>query len=248
MTTLTSSEFPSRSPIAMLVSLLMHGAVVAAMLYASYHHVRQKPNASQPISVTMVAPEIQPQPEPAAAPPPEPEPQPEPEPPKPVPEPPKPEPVPVPKPEPKPQPKPKPVKKEVVKPKKTPAKPQEPRPANPFEENQNSPRPTKPSTAPKANPSPVKSVSTGPQALSTGKPMYPPRAYALRIEGSVRVAFDVNSEGRVENIRILSAKPQNMFEREVKQAMRKWRYQPGKPGQNVTMTINFRFDGGINLN
>ncbi|PIJ51819.1 TonB system transport protein TonB [Erwinia sp. OLTSP20] len=243
MTTLTSCEFPRRSPLAMLVSVMMHGALVAALLYASYHHQRQKPDASQPISVTLVAPEVQPQPQPVAIS----QPEPEPEPPEPVVEPPKPEPVPVPKPQPEPKPKPKPVKKTVVKPKEVKPKPAQKPLADPFAENQTS-KAVKPATAPKVNPSPVKSVESGPQAISTGKPVYPARAYALRIEGHVRIAFDVNNEGRVENIRILDARPQNMFEREVKQAMRSWRYQPGRPGQNITMNIQFRFEGGINLN
>ncbi|SFM95196.1 protein TonB [Izhakiella capsodis] len=248
MTTLTPTEFASRSPLAMLVSILLHGALVAAMLYASYHHVRQKPNASQPFSVTLVAPEVQPQSEAVTTPMAEPEPQSEPLPPEPVPEAPKPEPVPVPKPEavPVPKPEPKPVKKEPIKPRKAASKPQQ-RPVNPFGQHQATSRPIQPSSVSKAPPSPLKSVSTGPEPLSTVKPIYPSRANALRIEGNVRVAFDVNNEGRVENIRILSAKPQNMFEREVKQAMRRWRYQPGKPGQNVTMNIQFRLEGGINL-
>lgn len=238
MTTLIT-DLPRRSPLPLLISVVLHGSVIGALLYASFHQVVDMPKASQPISVSLVAPEVQPEPQPAA-PVVEPEPEPEPEP---VPEPPKPEPVPIPKPEPKPKPKPKPkpVKKEVVKPKRE----EKPRPAAPVET-----RPaeqTRPSTAPKTSQALSTAVSAGPRALTVGKPSYPSRAFALRIEGRVRVQFDVDSSGQVDNIRILSAEPRNMFEREVKQAMRKWRYEAGKPGKDITMNIVFKINGGSSI-
>ena len=148
MTTLTTS-FPKRAPVSVLLSVVLHGSAIAGLLYASFHQVLEVPKASQPISVTMVAPVVQPEPAPAVQPPPQPvpEPQPEPEPvPQPAPEPPepepvpipkpepKPEPVPIPKPEPKPQPKPKPKpEKKHVQPKREVKPRQEPREqANPF--------------------------------------------------------------------------------------------------------------------
>ncbi|MBK4725935.1 TonB system transport protein TonB [Pantoea agglomerans] len=240
MTTLTT-DLPRRSPLPLLISVVLHGSVIGALLYASFHQVVEMPKASQPISVSLVAPEVQPEPQPA--PPvvePEPEPVVEPEP---APEPPKPEPVPIPKPEPKPKPKPKPkpVKKEVVKPKQE----VKPRPAAPVETRPT--EQTKPSTAPKTSQAPSTAVSTGPRALTVGKPSYPSRAFALRVEGRVRVQFDVDSSGQVDNIRILSAEPRNMFEREVKQAMRKWRYEAGKPGKDITMNIVFKINGGTSI-
>lgn len=248
MTTLTTT-LPRRSPLALLLSLALHGSVIAGLLYASFHQVVEVPKASQPISVTMVAPEVQPEPEPAPAPVTQPEPEPEPEPvpePEPAPEPPKPEPVPIPKPEPKP--KPKPVKKEVVQPKKEVKPKTPPREANPFEKDTPEKVAAKPSTAPKLSNAPAaKAVSDGPRALNVGKPAYPARAFALRVEGKVRVQFDVDSSGQVGNVRILSAEPRNMFEREVKQAMKKWRYEAGKPGNNITMSIVFRINGGASI-
>lgn len=248
MTTLTTS-FPKRAPVSVLLSVVLHGSAIAGLLYASFHQVIEVPTASQPISVTMVAPVVQPEPAPAVQPPPQPVPEPQPEPePEPVPEPPKPVPVPIPKPEPKPQPKPKPKpEKKHVQPKREVKPRQEPREqANPF--NHDAPvTQTKPATAPTPSPAPSKTVSDGPKAVSVSKPGYPPRALALRVEGRVRVQFDVDSDGRVDNIRILSAEPRNMFERTVKEAMRKWRYQSGRPGQNLTMNIVFRISGGASI-
>lgn len=246
MTTLTMPIL-KRTPVSVLLSVVLHGSVIAGILYASFHQVINVPKVSQPISVSLVAPEVQPEPAPVVeqpAPQPEPESVPEPQP---VPEPPKAEPVPIPVPQPKPRPKPKPKPKvehkREVKPRQE-AKPQE----NPFKQDAPATQ-TKPTTAPKSTPSPSPSQSTsqGPKALSVSKPGYPARAQALRIEGRVQVQFDVGDDGRVENIAILSAQPRNMFEREVKQAMKQWRYQPGRPGKNLKMTIVFRINGGSSI-
>ncbi|EIA6519620.1 energy transducer TonB [Escherichia coli] len=206
-------DLPRRFPWPTLLSVCIHGAVVAGLLYTSVHQVIELPAPAQPISVTMVAPADL--------------------------EPPKEAPVVIEKPKQKPKPKPKPVKK-VEQPKRD-VKPVESRPASPFE-NTAPARPTS-STATAATSKPVTSVASGPRALSRNQPQYPARAQALRIEGQVKVKFDVTPDGRVDNVQILSAKPANMFEREVKNAMRRWRYEPGKPGSGIVVNILFKING-----
>lgn len=244
MTTLTETSFPSRISLPTLFSVGLHAVVIGGILYASFHQTVEVPKASQPISVSLVAPEVQPEPQPAPQPAPQPVAEPEPEP-VPEPEPPKAEPVPIPKPVPKPKPKPKP-KKEVVRPKKEVKPREEPRQAAPLN-NDRTATATKPSTAPKTSQAPSTAVSTGPRALSIGKPGYPARAQALRIEGHVRIQFDIDESGKVDNLRIVEAEPRNMFEREVKTAVRKWRYEAGKPGKDLKMNIVFKIDGGTSI-
>ncbi|EOM7245211.1 energy transducer TonB [Shigella flexneri] len=216
MTSMTL-DLPRRFPWPTLLSVCIHGAVVAGLLYTSVHQVIELPAPAQPISVTMAAPADLEPPQ-AVQPPPEP----------------------VVEPEPEPEPKPKPVKKVQEQPKRD-IKPVESRPASPFE-NTAPARPTS-STATAATSKPVTSVASGPRALSRNQPQYPARAQALRIEGQVKVKFDVTPDGRVDNVQILSAKPANMFEREVKNAMRRWRYEPGKPGSGIVVNILFKING-----
>lgn len=241
-------DFPRRFPWPALLSVVIHGAVLAGILYTSMHQVTELPSPAQPISVTMVNPADLAPPAPAPAPQvtqPEPEPEPVVEP-EPVPEAPKEAPVVIHK----PKPKPKPVKrvehrKEPVKPVEKPVEQKAPPQDNPFTGNA-APRSSSAQNA-TANTAPVNTAPRGPKALSRNQPQYPSRAFALRIEGNVRVKFDVAADGSVENIQILSAKPANMFERDVRQAMRNWRYESGRPGKGLVVNIIFRINGGASM-
>ncbi len=228
-------DLPRRFPWPTLLSVGIHGAVVAGLLYTSVHQVIELPAPAQPITVTMVAPaDLEPpqavvQPQPVVEPEPEPEPEPVPE----VAQ------APVVIHKPKPKPKPKPVKK-IEQPKPE-VKPVESRPLSTV--NRDAPPARSVANNMPGASAPSVSAPTGPRALNRPQPGYPSRAQALRIEGKVRVKFDVTADGRVENVQILSAQPSNMFERDVKTAMRKWRYESGKPGTGLIMNIEFRLKG-----
>ncbi|HCT3749510.1 TPA: TonB family protein [Klebsiella aerogenes] len=90
-------------------------------------------------------------------------------------------------------------------------------------------------------------VTAAPVAVSRAAPFYPAQAQALKIEGRVRVKYDVMADGRVDNVEILSAQPANIFEREVKNAMKNWRFVPNKPVNGAISTITFRLNGGATL-
>lgn len=58
-------------------------------------------------------------------------------------------------------------------------------------------------------------------------PVYPLRARRNGIEGWVRVAFEVETTGHINNIRILEADPAGVFEKSVMACVKRWRFNPG---------------------
>lgn len=79
-------------------------------------------------------------------------------------------------------------------------------------------------------------------------PEYPARALSRGIEGHVDLIFDVAASGRTENIRVLAAEPEGVFERAAMRTLAKWKYkapvQDGVPyGQkDMTTRISFRLE------
>lgn len=64
------------------------------------------------------------------------------------------------------------------------------------------------------------------EPLARVTPDYPYGAAAAAAGGFVLAEFDINAEGRLENTQILASEPGDVFDREVLNAMRRWRYAP----------------------
>ncbi|MBT8137645.1 MAG: TonB family protein [Gammaproteobacteria bacterium] len=83
--------------------------------------------------------------------------------------------------------------------------------------------------------------------ISSARPRYPRSAAAREIEGWVELIFVITGEGRVENIRILDARPRGIFEDAAVAAMSRWLYPPyrvdGKPvAREATQLFRFRLE------
>jgi periplasmic protein TonB len=80
-------------------------------------------------------------------------------------------------------------------------------------------------------------------------PVYPYRARQRRLEGTVQVRFLVRRDGSVGEVVIESADPPDVFEEAVREAVSRWRFEPGRLAGEavaswVVMPITFDMDGG----
>ena len=76
-------------------------------------------------------------------------------------------------------------------------------------------------------------------------PDYPPGARARRVEGWVTVRFDVGADGSTENIQVVAAQPEGVFEQATKQAVAGWKYSPkiedGKRVERKGLEVRLKF-------
>ncbi len=76
--------------------------------------------------------------------------------------------------------------------------------------------------------------------LRTPQPDYPREALAAGTKGQVVAEISINGAGDVTNVRIISASPRNVFEKEVLTTVRRWKYQGN--GTNTTIRRTFVFN------
>ncbi len=73
-------------------------------------------------------------------------------------------------------------------------------------------------------------LDQAPQATVKVPPAYPYKARERGIEGYVAVKFLVREDGSVGNVNVLKAKPAGYFEEDVRRALPRWKFQPGRIG------------------
>ncbi|NRB38705.1 MAG: TonB family protein [Pseudomonadales bacterium] len=78
--------------------------------------------------------------------------------------------------------------------------------------------------------------------VATRQPLIPKVAWDNKINGWVLIAFTVNNQGHVENIRIMDASPRGVFEAHAVSAIEKWRYDAYKgPVKQFSQRIEFLY-------
>lgn len=69
---------------------------------------------------------------------------------------------------------------------------------------------------------------------------YPTRAEKLRIDGEVSVLYDVNEQGRAENIRVINTEPKYVFDRYVQKQIAEWKYPKDSPQRDIPLRVIFK--------
>ncbi|MGX9459727.1 TonB family protein [Shewanella sp. A14] len=77
------------------------------------------------------------------------------------------------------------------------------------------------------------------------EPRYPTRALKRKIEGYVTLTFVIDEKGNPQNIEVLDANPNQIFDREAIQALKRWKYQPkminGEPVSQLGQSVRLEF-------
>jgi protein TonB len=88
-------------------------------------------------------------------------------------------------------------------------------------------------------------VEQKPNPIFYPDPVYPQSARRRGVEGWVEVKFLVNRSGAVSHESVLNAHPKGIFENAALNALRQWRFAPGRAGgrevdTGVVQKIRFR--------
>ena len=68
--------------------------------------------------------------------------------------------------------------------------------------------------------------SRPPEVTSAGGMTYPESAHLKKVEGYVRVQYDVTVDGAVVNPRVVESVPQGIFDEAALNAVRTWKFHP----------------------
>ncbi len=72
------------------------------------------------------------------------------------------------------------------------------------------------------------------------EPIWPAEALTAKIHGSVTMSFDIDLNGKVNNIVVTEASPKGTFEESAITALAQWRYAPlAKPLSNILTRFDF---------
>lgn len=117
----------------------------------------------------------------------------------------------------------------------------EPAAPAPVQAQPAAPAPAQPTPAPTQSAAPPPAAArTTPVAVSTPQPDFPSEALRSGVTGEVVVEYTIAKDGSISNVRIIRAQPRGIFDRNVLNTVRRWKFQPLDQEVTQTRTIAFR--------
>lgn len=90
---------------------------------------------------------------------------------------------------------------------------------------------------------PVQAAGDVVAPITRVEPRYPLTAAQQKIEGYVVAEFDIKPDGSVENVKVVKAVPENVFEKEAVRALQQWAYSPSAAGmKKASVRLDFMMD------
>ena len=97
-----------------------------------------------------------------------------------------------------------------------------------------------PAISPSVVPSRVVQESRTPRLLQDAQPRYPLPALRARVEGQAEVAFTIQPDGSVRDVRLLSSTPAGMFDAPALAAAQRWRFEATGQAHASRRTVRFQ--------
>lgn len=72
----------------------------------------------------------------------------------------------------------------------------------------------------------VKYKTAQTEAIERPNPKYPFQAARDKVEGFVRLSFDIDESGKVVNVKVIEESPEKVFSKQAILAVSKWKYEP----------------------
>lgn len=82
-----------------------------------------------------------------------------------------------------------------------------------------------------------------PAVIKAVPPEYPRAAERREMEGSVVVSIDVDGSGAVTAVSVVSADPAGIFDSAAINAVKRWKFESGKPATGIQKKISFQMQG-----
>lgn len=82
-----------------------------------------------------------------------------------------------------------------------------------------------------------------PSIVKAVAPEYPRAAERRSLEGVVQVSIDIDAEGNVLDVKVVSATPAGIFDSSAINAVMLWKFETGKPTSGIVKSIKFSMAG-----